>query len=278
MDREQENDVARNILTRLGYSNVEVAADGQAALDIALSQACDIILMDCQMPEMDGYEATKIIRNEERGTRNEEQISTSNVQHSISNRTREENEEPRTKNQELAPAVRLPIIAMTANAMQGDREKCLQAGMDDYLTKPVLTRELTRVLEKWLPSNDASGEPDNTVKESSPEPQMDSEGFTLDILVEQLGDEDLARRIFSAFMEDVPRRIVSLRESAASNDVKAFVMAAHSIKGSALNLGLTGLSEIAGKIEQWAKNGRLEEACNTIEALETAFHALNKKG
>ena len=102
-------------MKKIGY-NADVAANGQEAIDALSKEEYDIVFMDCQMPVMDGYEATGEIRDTDSTVLNH----------------------------------RIPIIALTANAMKGDREKCLDAGMDDYLTKPIKPDELTKVLEKWI--------------------------------------------------------------------------------------------------------------------------------
>jgi CheY-like chemotaxis protein len=107
--------VALIMLQKLGIS-VDVAATGVEALDALIGVSYDLVLMDCQMPEMDGYEATRRIRERERGKR------------------------------------RIPVVAMTANAMVGDREKCLEAGMDDHLPKPVRKEALLLALARWLPA------------------------------------------------------------------------------------------------------------------------------
>jgi CheY-like chemotaxis protein len=108
--------VALALLDKLGYE-ADVVADGKEALRALASSPYDLVLMDCQMPEMNGYEAAARIRDPQSGVRNS----------------------------------KIPIVALTAHAMQGDREKCLEAGMDDYITKPVNPRTLAAMLEKWLP-------------------------------------------------------------------------------------------------------------------------------
>ncbi|MBF0242409.1 MAG: response regulator, partial [Desulfamplus sp.] len=107
--------VALSILKKLGY-RADVVFNGREAIEVLKTNNYDILLMDCQMPELDGYEATRLIRKPKTGV----------IDSSIT------------------------IIAMTANAMQGDREKCLQAGMNDYLAKPIRPEPLNRILEKWL--------------------------------------------------------------------------------------------------------------------------------
>ena len=121
-DNEVNALVARIMMESLGLT-VECVENGQAALDRAISEDFDLILMDCQMPEMDGFEATRRIRDHEQSTGRE----------------------------------RLPILALTANAIRGDRERCLQAGMDDYLSKPFTVTQLKRCLDRWVGGAGAAG-------------------------------------------------------------------------------------------------------------------------
>ncbi|MEI6808450.1 MAG: response regulator, partial [bacterium] len=133
--------VATAILKKLGLHAADAVANGAEAVKALETNPYDLVLMDVQMPEMDGFEATKRIRERERGQRSE--VS-----------SQEENDSPgsRSRTSDLGPRTspHLPIIAMTADAMQGDRERCLEAGMDDYVSKPVSPQALAEVLKKWL--------------------------------------------------------------------------------------------------------------------------------
>jgi CheY-like chemotaxis protein len=146
--------VALNILEKFGYS-ADVIANGKEAVETFKMIPYDIVLMDCQMPEMDGYEATAEIRKiEDRRQKTEDrmqekQIVLRNEQRATSNQQpATSSQQPATSNEQQA--TRIPIIAMTANAMKGDREKCLEAGMDDYISKPVKPQELLEKIEKWI--------------------------------------------------------------------------------------------------------------------------------
>jgi CheY-like chemotaxis protein len=142
--------VAVRMIQKLGYG-VDLAATGREALDAISRQPYVAIFMDCQMPDMDGFEVTRAIRNAERGTMSDEQgtvgSAESSVQRSAFNVHR---------------SGRVPIIAMTANALQGDRDRCLAAGMDDYVSKPLQLQTLNSVLAQWTAVSGAFAEPEST--------------------------------------------------------------------------------------------------------------------
>ena len=183
--------VALKMLEKMGY-RADAVADGTEAISSLRTIAYDLVLMDCQMPEMDGYEATRAIRN--------------------------------GKSRTLNPQV--PIIALTANAMKGDSDRCLEAGMNDYLSKPVLPKKLAEMLDRWLTKKEADTSQnrlqDTTVMttENAKEPKMpifDKEGF-----VERLmGDEDSAKMILELFLEDVPQRIEEMKSCLGASDAKS---------------------------------------------------------
>jgi len=228
--------VALGILKKLGLQATGVF-NGQEALEMVKTEAFNLVLMDVQMPEMDGLEATRRIRRLPTGMRE------------------------------------IPIIAMTAHAMQGDREKCLQAGMDDYVSKPVTPAALSEVLGRWLPESNTvqsarlSGTTSNFVQ---PHLIWDEAGM----LDRMMGDKDLAKIILEGFIADLPKQIEMLEQYVQSNDISGCERQAHTIKGAAANVGGTALSEIAASMEQIVKNGALNVFSTKITQLREMFDIL----
>jgi CheY-like chemotaxis protein len=231
-------EVALGILERLGYQ-AGVADNGASALQALGEKNFDLVLMDCQMPEMDGYEATRLIREPATPVRN----------HSI------------------------PIIAMTAHAMPGDREKCLEAGMDDYLTKPIEPLLLDRMIECWL----AGRAPQTRAPAAVParEPQSGPPVFDRDGLLERLmGDSYLAQRVIDAFVTTIPSQIAALAQAVSDADAATAGRAAHSIKGAAANAGGQELSEAAKRAEKLGRTGDLEGLAAMLPELEKQLDRL----
>ena len=240
--------VAMGILQKLGLS-AEAVANGAEAVKALETIPYDLVLMDCMMPEMDGYEATAQIRN------------------------------PQGKC--LKPTI--PIIAMTANAMQGDREKCLDAGMNDYVTKPISPQLLAEALDKWLPQATEPAEeqapPLPVIKASvvAPEPETVLAVFDRAGLMERvMDDEGLANRLLAGIVEDIPRRIALLKGCLASGDGAGVALEAHTIKGAAANIGGEALRAAAFMVEQAAKAGDLNAAGQHLPNLETQFARLQQ--
>ncbi len=225
--------VALAFLGKLGM-RAEAVADGQEALTALCTAAFDLVLMDLQMPVMDGYEATRRIRAPD--------------------------------SEVLNPA--LPIIAMTARALAGDRNECLAAGMNDYLTKPVSLKALAETLEKWLqvaPRTDQlSGQ---LVSEF-----MAESGFpvwnTADMMARFAEDEDVATTVIRAFIDDVPKQVEALRISVADDDSSNATRLAHSLKGASANVGGERLHAAAAKLEASLKNGDLAAASHMVQSIE----------
>lgn len=231
--------VALSILAKFGF-RAHAVANGLEALESLGHVPYDIVLMDCQMPEMDGYEATRRIRSPESAVRNHE----------------------------------IPIIAMTANAMQGDREKCLAAGMNDYIAKPVNPHELIRVVKKWFLKSDKA-----PPIESSPavQEQKENEVFDKKGLFERLmEDKDLIKDIIEGFLEEVPGQIAALNEALEKKDRELIRRQAHSLKGASANIGASALRETAYQIELAAKAGDLDKASDLIPELNKQLKELKQ--
>ena len=215
----------------------EFAANGREAVDAARHKSFDLILMDCSMPEMDGYEATAHIRNFE---------------------------EPLGR--------RTPIVAMTANTQQGDAEKCLAAGMDDYLAKPITLVELRQKLERWLAKSTEVGHV------ALPEMSAgDAEGSPLDEMVFDKLREILGPALLQTvtpFLEDTPVYLSQMENGLAAGDADMLRATAHSIKGSAGNLGATMLAHLAKEAEEHAIEHRLDHVRALMPRLRQAYEAV----
>ena len=224
--------VALMILKKLGY-HADAVADGEETLNALESIPYNLVLMDCQMPVMDGYEATRQIRNKQSSVLN----------HNI------------------------PIIAMTAHVMKGDREKCLESGMNDYVSKPVNPQTLVDVIEKWLTESKVWCQDETIMKTKLEDTIFDKNSF-LDRL---MGDEELAKEVVRIFLDDVPLQIAALKESLDNEDPVSVQRQAHTLKGAAANMSVSVLREIAFQIETSAKNKDLDQARSLFKKLEQEF-------
>jgi signal transduction histidine kinase/CheY-like chemotaxis protein len=223
-DNPTNQEVALGTLGHLGYRNAALAADGKQAIAALGQSDFDLVLMDCQLPEMDGYEASRLIRRHDSAVR----------QH------------------------RIPIVAMTANALQSDVAECLAAGMSDYLAKPVRPELLERILNKWLPLPDGASSSQETALPTIAEGPA-ARAFDRDGLMQRLtGDTQLAHRVVSRFLSDMPGQLAALAEAVGSPDPNPVRLIAHSIKGAAASAGGVRLSETARNMETLAKAGDLE--------------------
>ncbi len=228
--------VAARMLSRAGC-RVDAASDGREALDLVGKINYDIILMDCMMPHMDGYEATQAIRK-----------------------------------MEGHPAT-VPIVAMTANAMQGDRERCLAAGMDDYLAKPVRAEELKTILERWGSRVGASQTPPppeaimpKATRSPGPIDLTVLEGFRD---LQEPGAPDVITEFIDLFLGDLPSRLIAIREAATLGDTEQARAAAHALKSSSAYIGALQLSRKCKELEAAARAGDLELALQFSEEVES---------
>ena len=231
-DNPTNQEVALGLLRRLGFRRVEVVPDGRRALDALERSDFDLVLMDCQLPELDGYQCARRIRRPDTRVRNQ----------------------------------RIPVIAMTAHAMPGDREKCLASGMDDYLPKPVQTGAMKAALEKWLQvSLTAPGLAGMAAEPVPPEavPAFDE----ADLLERVMGDRELARRILRTFLAEATRQLATLAEAVEREDAGRAVLAAHSLKGAAASVGGALVSATARRVEFLGRAGDLPAARELIPEL-----------
>jgi len=229
--------VALGILKKLGL-RADAVADGAEALKSLQTIPYDLVLMDMRMPVMDGVEAARRIRD---------------PQSLVLNRD-------------------VPIIAMTANVQQSDRDRCLSAGMNDFVPKPVMPDMLQQALQKWLPSQHLRTSSDGVKSESIP--AADKGAIIFDgpgILKRMMGDEDLVKLILKSFLDDIPGQILKLKESLQAGDVSASARQAHSIRGAAANVGGERLRHTAKKMEIAADAGDLDGARACLQALEFRF-------
>ncbi len=211
--------VALGILAKLGL-RADAVANGSEAIKALATLPYDLVLMDLQMPVMDGLEATRMIRAIEG--------SPSAVNKSD-----------------------IPIIAMTANALRGDRETCIKAGMDDYITKPITPQSMAAMLETWLPRMPNRTIP-NAGKTSSSGMQVWDKNGMLDRLMD---DKPLAQKIIAGFLSDTPIQMAKLEEYVNSGDAGIIERQAHSIKSAAANVGGEILRETALEMEESAHRG-----------------------
>lgn len=241
--------VAQKMLSALGFRS-ESEGNGELALKRMTSEHFDLVFMDCQMPVLDGYSATRRWREHEL---------------------------------EVRAVHRLPIVAMTANAMAGDRQRCLDAGMDDYLAKPVARDQLEACLQRWLPERmklrlrPAPPVAAAPAAEAEPVPARPAvptfpvlDHSMLEELREIAGDE--TARIISLFLEDAPRLITALEKGAAVPDLEAMREAAHTLKSSSANVGAMALSAAAKRVELGARAMKLDRPAVAV-ALVIAEYA-----
>jgi two-component system sensor histidine kinase/response regulator len=203
--------------------------------------------MDCQMPEMDGYEATRRIRDLRTGV--------------------------------YDPKV--PIIALTAYAMKGDRDRCLAAGMDDYIPKPVHPTTVAAALQKWLPP-----EVENSVRGEMPQgpmrtgPQLSLSSFVFDeagLIERMMGDRELARSIVGTFLVDIPKQLAALESQLKASDTAAAARQAHRIKGAAASVSAGALQKLALEIEEAASAGHLKAMAARFPELQREFHLARER-
>jgi CheY-like chemotaxis protein/HPt (histidine-containing phosphotransfer) domain-containing protein len=225
--------VAINLLSKLGYA-AHVANNGQEAVDILDRLPYGLVLMDCQMPVMDGFEATRSIRRAEQNS-----------------------------------SRHIPIIAMTANAMQGDRESCLEAGMDEYLSKPIDQDALLAALRRWIP---AAGD-DLATPAQQPPPTASGTGVIDMVRLRDLfgDDTDIVCELLEVFMKTTSPLLDKLKFAIVHSDFSAIKSIGHQIAGSAANLGVTRLHELGRAAEKAAADLEIGQAEEVHASMLEAF-------
>jgi CheY-like chemotaxis protein/HPt (histidine-containing phosphotransfer) domain-containing protein len=221
-DNETNREVALAQLHKLGYQATAVS-NGAEAVEAVLEGGFDLVLMDWQMPVMDGVEATRRIR--------------------------------------LSKRAHLPIIALTASAMSGDRERCLREGMNDYLSKPLELEPLADLLARWLPVSAASVNPEAPIQSAEGPPKT---VFDAEALLRRLaGDRQLAGKMIRSFLESTPANLNGLRTRLDQTDAPGAISLVHTLKGSSATVAAVGLlvvalaMEVAGKQGEWDRCGQL---------------------
>jgi signal transduction histidine kinase/CheY-like chemotaxis protein/HPt (histidine-containing phosphotransfer) domain-containing protein len=231
-DNAVNQEIAASMLRLLGY-DVDVANDGREALRAVSRQRYDAILMDCMMPDMDGFQTTAAMRQMER--------LAGQGQHT-------------------------PVIALTASATTGDRQRCLEAGMDDYLSKPFRQTALAEVMNRWLAAGDGEGPIDPATLEG----------------IRSLGNDDKGEflsRIIALYLQDTPSLLADLDEAASQPHAGRLREAAHRLKSSSASVGAKRLSRLCQELELRARSGELHEAGRQAAEIRAEYgrvhHALS---
>ena len=235
-DNRTNQTVATRLLRKMGHSSV-VAGNGKEALSVLTTQRFDLILMDIQMPEMDGLTTTRMIRESEKGTR-----------------------------------LHMPIIATTAHAMKGDRERCLAAGMDGYVSKPISSQELEEAIAGVLQAG-GDGEvvsrleakPADAVAPTAPSVLVWDMGDTMERLG---GDEQLFHEIIEIFLDDVPKQMAAMGQAIAEGNAEAIEQVAHTLKGELGYLGISEVSRKAREMEEFGQKSDIRLAASLYATFE----------
>jgi len=249
-DNPVNQEIALLMLQSLGCS-VTVAQDGREVVERTQKTRYDIVLMDCQMPGMDGLEATRLIRERERETGADD------------------------------PRQSVPIIALTAHATQQDRERCLEAGMNDYLSKPFTMERLQDMLASWLPSRQPSRGPHKAERgpdrpihsgsAASVSPAVNRKAWKSITTLQRPGGPDILAKILSLYLADSQQLVDTLHRGVASGNAQLVMEAAHSLKSRSAVLGAVSLSELCRQFEGISRRGPLTDAQDLLGPLDSEF-------
>ncbi len=228
--------VARNMLKALGCEH-HIVPNGEEALLALEREHYDIVLMDCQMPVMDGYAATRAIREREA----------------------------------RLGLPRLPVVALTANALVGDAEACLASGMDDHLAKPYTRKQLGSKLARWLPADrvEAPAADDEAGKTGAEQPVRDStlDQAALDNIRAVDDDGSVLAEVIQMYLDEVPQHMGEMRAALAQRDGAALGRSAHALKSASFNVGAKGVGELCRRLEKQGKSGELSDAEELVAAI-----------
>ena len=242
-DNPVNREVTTGMLELIGY-HITVAEDGQQALTVSATDSFDLILMDCQMPIMDGFTTTAAIRKREQDTQS-----------------------PRT-----------PMIALTANAMEGDRERCLAAGMDDYLSKPFSRRALAEMLSRWrtprIPAQASVTQttletPAVSEKRSSTTIPVDRTVWASITALQRPGKPNLLHKTINLYLTSSHKQIDDIRHALQIQDLQTILATAHTLKSSSATLGAIRLATLAGQLETTCRTGPDSQAMKLFSLIET---------
>ena len=219
--------VALGLLEELGCEAV-VAINGQEAVERFTEEKFDVVLMDCEMPVMDGFEATNAIRSQPGG------------------------------------ASDIPIIALTANVVEGDRERCIESGMQDYLSKPISVENLHGTLKRWLP-------PGRNGSNSVSHTALDSSSLDSIRNLKGIGGDKMVRRVVKLYLSNSSMLLEDLRLAIGLVDAEAERQSAHALKSSSVNVGACGLADVCKEIEAMGRSGDLGLVNDRLAQLEDLY-------
>ncbi len=243
----EDNLVNQNVILKmlgnLGF-RIDIVSNGIEAVDSLETISYDLILMDCQMPEMDGYEATREIRNRENMRNGSDFICSGHI----------------------------PIIAMTAHALDSDRAKCLNAGMDDYLSKPIKSQTLANMLDKWLIK--LEGKHSNNFSFNSN--TLETKIFDKSRFSNNISDDTSSQEIISNFLLDMPENIIELKQALDKKDTPSVIHQAHEVRNKAMDIGAFVLEASAFEMEKAGHTNDLEFAYTIMPKIDAQFEILKQ--
>ena len=238
-DNATNQKLALRLLERLGY-RADVTGNGLEAIEALQRRSYDVVLMDVQMPELDGLEATRRIRSE------------------------------------FSESTQPYIIAMTANAMQGDREACLAAGMDDYVSKPIRIESLVNALSKGRSLDSIVKEPLQLAEEPPSVQATELDYTALKNLSEALGGEfHYLVEVINSFLEDAPTMVTEMEKAVVHGDTKTVRRLAHSLKSNSADFGALALNKLCAQMEEKGRSGNLDGASELTEKIAVEYRSVS---